>query len=169
MPKNAVAKSEQERILPAAAHDVYRGYLHGKTLAALAREYALDPRTVKKYVDALLKEHTPARTATRERLRSEALAKLRQIHQHAWSLVEADPENTAALNVVVRAIREESKLQGLYANDVSVNVEHSGAVEIHVVYKNNWRDAGPNVGPATAVTAAQPTIIEAVVVEGQAG
>lgn len=164
MPKRAEAPAEQARILPAVAHDVYRDFLHGKNISAIARDRTLDPRTVKKYVDALLREQQPARGVSRDRLRAEALAKLRQVHQHAWGLIEADPANTAALNVVVRAIREEAKLQGLYS-DVSVSVEHTGAVEIRVVYKNDWR--GSSSAPAMVVESV-PASVAVASAEGEA-
>lgn len=146
MPKPASVKTEQERSLPAVAHDVYRGFLHGKTYTALSQEFSLDPRTVKKYVDALLKEHMPRRGATRDRLRGEMLAKLARVQQQAWEASVTDPTDMSALNIIVRTIREQAKLQGLY-EDVTVSVEHKGAVEIHVVYKNDWRGGGGQIRP----------------------
>jgi predicted transcriptional regulator len=172
MPKRAEAQLEQSRLLPAVAYEVYRAFLHGKTQAAIAREFNLDPRTAKKYIEALLKEDVPLRQGSRERRRQETLAKLRRVYQHARSLLEADPTDTAALNVVVRTLREESKLQGLY-EDVAATVEHRGAIEIRVVYKNDWRGGGQtrptNVGAGVALA---PTIVEAesvaAVAEGEA-
>lgn len=160
MPKSAGAPAERGYTLPAIAHDVYRNYLHGKSMSAIAREFTLDPRTVKRYIDALLKEQQPARGVSRDRLRQEALAKLRQVHQHAWALLDQDPTDTAALNVVVRAIREEAKLQGLY-EDVTVSVEHRGAVEIRVVYKNDWRGGGPRPSTIGAGAPVAPTVVDA--------
>lgn len=175
MPKHAVAKAERQHMLPAVAHEVYRAFLHGKSVSAIAREFTLDPRTAKKYIDALLREQQPARNASRDRLRGETLAKLNRVYQHAWGLVEADPENTAALNVLVRVLREESKLRGLYA-DIAATVEHTGAVEIRVVYRNDWRNTGrggaddgdaPSAAVA-ALTAAQ-VVSELPVADGAAG
>ena len=133
--------------MPAVAHEVYDDYLRGKTQRAIARDRELAPATVKRYIDALLKEEQPARTVKRERLRTESMAKLRRVYQQAAQLLEDDPENTAAMNVLVRVIREEAKLQGLY-QDVTVSVEHKGDVTIHVVYKNDWRGIASPALPA---------------------
>ena len=156
MPK-AAAKTNQWQ-LPAIAHEVYDDYLRGKTQRAIARDRQLDASTVKRYVDALLKEEQPIRAVKRERLRTESMAKLRRVYQQAAQLLEADPENTAAMNVLVRVIREEAKLQGLY-QDITVAVEHKGDVTIHVVYKNDWRGTGSGIGS----TAGQNTLPERVV------
>lgn len=165
MLQKVTTKAEQERTLPAVAQEVYESYLRGKTMYAIAQEKDLARATVKRYIDALLKEEAPSRTVKRERLRQEALAKLRRVYQKASALLEAEPGNTAALNVIVRAIREEAKLQGLY-EDISVSVEHKGAVEIRVVYKDDWRGApAPTPTPAQA----QAKIVEAVVAETDEG
>ena len=161
MPQNATraAKSvKAEQPLPAVAEDVFDAYLRGQTMAAIARDRGIDRQTVKRYIDALLKEQAPARKETRRRQHDMAMAKLRRVYQQAAQLLEADPENTAAMNVLVRVIREEAKLQGLYQN-ITVAVEHKGDVTIHVVYKNDWRGTGSGIGS----TAGQNTLPERVV------
>lgn len=122
--------------LPPLADEAYKCWLKGASMRAIARELDLDPATVKRYIEALHKEQLARIRAKRERLLSEAVARLRHVQAEAWGQFGADGGNVAALNTVVAAEREAAKLQGLYdagaddggAYGVTITITKRGAV-----------------------------------------